>query len=146
MNSVEKGCLTLRGNSGFPNWPPLLWMAWNGRATASIASSVGLTERACKEQGIKYKTGSYQLKAHGKAIATGHTEGLVKVITSEPYGEIIGCHIIGADASELIAEMGLAKRLEATAEDIISTMHAHPTMHEALHDAALGTEGRMIHG
>ena len=108
-------------------------------------ASVGLTERACKEQGIKYKTGSYQLKAHGKAIATGHTEGLVKVITSEPYGEIIGCHIIGADASELIAEMGLAKRLEATAEDIISTIHAHPTMAESMHEAVLATEGRAIH-
>ena len=67
------------------------------------------------------------------------------MITSEPYGEIIGCHIIGADASELIAEMGLAKRLEATAEDIISTIHAHPTMAESMHEAVLATEGRAIH-
>ena len=108
-------------------------------------ASVGLTERACKEQNIDYKVGKYQLKSHGKAIATGHTEGLVKVITSEPYGEVIGCHIIGADASELIAEMGLAKRLEATAEDIISTIHAHPTMAESMHEAVLATEGRAIH-
>jgi dihydrolipoamide dehydrogenase len=108
-------------------------------------ASVGLTERACKEKGIKYKTGTYQLKAHGKALAVGATDGLVKIITSEPYGEILGAHLICEDASELIAEMSLAKRLEATAEDLISTIHAHPTMHEAIHEAALGTEGRMIH-
>ena len=108
-------------------------------------ASIGLTERACKEQGIEYQVGKYQLKAHGKAIATGHTEGLVKIITSKPYGEILGAHIIGADASELIAEMGLAKRLEATAEDIISTIHAHPTMAESIHEAVLATEGRAIH-
>ena len=109
-------------------------------------ASIGLTERACKEQGLEYTTGTYQLKAHGKAIAVGKTEGLVKVITSKPYGEILGAHIIGEDASELIAEMGLAKRLEATAEDIISTMHAHPTMAESMHEATLATEGRMVHG
>ena len=70
----------------------------------------------------------------------------MKIITSEPYGEILGSHIFGEDASELIGEIGLAKRLEATAEDIISTVHAHPTMHEAIHEAALATEGRVIHG
>ncbi len=108
-------------------------------------ASIGLTERACVEQGLEYTVGTYQLKSHGKAIATGHTEGLVKVITSKPYGEILGAHIFGADASELIAEMGLAKRLEATAEDIISTIHAHPTMAESMHEAILATEGRAIH-
>jgi dihydrolipoamide dehydrogenase len=109
-------------------------------------ASIGLTERAVKEQGVEYNVGKYQFKGHGKAIAVGATDGLVKLITSKPYGEILGAHIIGEDASELISEVSIAKRLEATAEDIISTMHAHPTMHEALHDAALGTEGRMIHG
>ncbi|MBT8484559.1 MAG: dihydrolipoyl dehydrogenase [Phycisphaerales bacterium] len=108
-------------------------------------ASVGLTERAAKEQGLDYTTSTYQFKAHGKAIAVGATQGFVKLITSKPYGEILGAHIIGEDASELIAEICIAKRLEATAEDIISTMHAHPTMHEGMHEAALGTEGRMIH-
>jgi dihydrolipoamide dehydrogenase len=109
-------------------------------------ASIGLTERAVKEKGIEYKVGKYPLKAHGKAIAVGATEGLVKIITSKKYGEILGAHIMGEDASELIAELGLAKRLEATAEDIISTVHAHPTMNEAIHEAALAGEGRMIHG
>ncbi len=109
-------------------------------------ASIGMTEREAKAKGLKYKVGKYPLKAHGKAIAVGATDGLVKIITSEPYGEILGAHIFGEDASELIGEMGLAKRLEATAEDIISTVHAHPTMHEAIHEAALATEGRVIHG
>jgi dihydrolipoamide dehydrogenase len=108
-------------------------------------ASIGMTEREVKAKGIEYKVGTYQLKAHGKAIAVGATEGLVKIITSKKYGEILGAHIFGEDASELIAEMGLAKRLEATAEDIISTVHAHPTMNEAIHEAALASEGHAIH-
>jgi len=109
-------------------------------------ASIGMTERDVKAKGLEYTVGKYQLKGHGKAIAVGATEGMVKLIASKPYGEILGAHIIGEDASELIAEVALAKRLEATVEDIISTMHAHPTMHEAMHEAALATEGRMIHG
>ena len=108
-------------------------------------ASVGMTEKQAKEKGLKYKVGKYAFKGHGKAIAVGATEGLVKLIVSEPYGEILGAHIIGEDASELIGEMGLARRVEATIEDVISTVHAHPTMHEALHEAALATENRAIH-
>ena len=108
-------------------------------------ASIGLTERAAKEQGLEYTVGAYQLKSHGKAIAVGATEGMVKMIVSKPYGEILGAHIIGEDASELIHEFCLAIRLEATAEDIISTMHAHPTMGESIHEAALATEGRAVH-
>jgi dihydrolipoamide dehydrogenase len=104
-----------------------------------------MTEKQAKEKGLKYKVGKYNFKGHGKAIAVGATEGLVKIIVSEPYGEILGAHIIGEDASELIGEMGLARRVEATIEDVISTVHAHPTMHEALHEAALATENRAIH-
>ncbi len=108
-------------------------------------ASVGMTERDAKAKGIAYSVGTYNLKSHGKAIAVGATEGLVKIITSKPYGEILGAHIFGEDASELIGEMCLARRVEATIEDVISTVHAHPTMHEALHEAALATEGRAIH-
>jgi dihydrolipoamide dehydrogenase len=108
-------------------------------------ASIGMTEQAAKDAGIAYKVGTYQLRSHGKAIAVGATEGMVKLVVSEPYGEILGAHILGEDATELIAEIAVAKRLEATAEDIISTMHAHPTMHEGIHEAALATEGRVIH-
>lgn len=108
-------------------------------------ASIGMTERAVKEKGIEYQVGTYQFKSHGKAIAIGALEGMVKILTSKPYGEILGAHIIGEDASELIAEISLAIRLEATAEDIISTVHAHPTMHESIHEAVLATENRAIH-
>ena len=96
--------------------------------------------------GKDYNVGMYQLKAHGKAIAEGENVGLIKLLTSIPHGEILGAHLIGAVATELIAEFALARSLEATAEDIINTVHAHPTMNEAVHEAALASEGRMIHG
>lgn len=108
-------------------------------------ASIGMTEQQAIEKGIDYVKGVYSLKSLGKAIAVGAADGMVKLLASKPYGEILGAHIIGQDASELIAEIGLAIRLEATVEDIISTMHAHPTMAESIHEAALGTEDRMIH-
>ncbi|MBC8201479.1 MAG: dihydrolipoyl dehydrogenase [Planctomycetes bacterium] len=108
-------------------------------------ASIGMNEQQVKEAGIDYMKGEYSLKAHSKAIAVGAADGVVKILASKPYGEILGAHIIGHDASELISEIGLAIRLEATVEDIVSTMHAHPTMAESIHEAALGTEGRMIH-
>ena len=108
-------------------------------------ASIGMTEQQVKDAGIDYIKSEYSLNAHGKAIAVGATEGIVKILASKPYGEILGAHIIGHDASELIAEVGLAIRLEATIEDIVSTMHAHPTMAESIHEAALGIEDRMIH-
>jgi len=113
-------------------------------------ASVGFTEEALKAQGLEkgkdYQVGTYQLQAHGKAIASGANQGLVKLIRGLPRGEILGCHILGENATELIAEMSTARRLEATTEEIIATVHAHPTMHEALHEAALAAEGRLIHG
>jgi dihydrolipoamide dehydrogenase len=108
-------------------------------------ASIGLTEGQAREKGLEYTVGRYQLRAHGKAVAVGATEGLVKIIVSKHHGEILGAHIIGADASELIAELAMAKGVEATAQDIISTVHAHPTMAEAIHEAVLDTEGRAIH-
>lgn len=112
-------------------------------------ASVGATEQKLIEQGLAkgkdYEVGKYSFQAHGKAIAAAHTEGFVKIIRGLPRGEILGAHIIGDQATELIAEMTLARRLEATTEEIICTIHAHPTMHEAMHEAALAAEGRVIH-
>jgi dihydrolipoamide dehydrogenase len=108
-------------------------------------ASIGMTESQARDKGLEFTVGRYQLKAHGKALAVGAAEGLVKVIVSKPHGEILGAHIIGADASELIAELGMAKGAEATAQDLIATVHAHPTMAEAIHEAVLDTEGRAIH-
>lgn len=112
-------------------------------------ASVGFTEQALiaqgKVKGKDYEVGKCPFQAHGKAIAAAHTEGLVKIIRGLPRGEILGAHIMGDQATELISELTLARRLEATTEELIATMHAHPTMHEAIHEAALGAEGRMIH-
>ncbi|GAB4519550.1 MAG: dihydrolipoyl dehydrogenase [Phycisphaerales bacterium] len=112
-------------------------------------ASVGYTEQALIDRGLKkgedYEVGSYQLQSHGKAIASGQNKGLVKVIRGLPRGEILGAHILGHEATELIAELTLARRLEATTEEINVTVHAHPTMHEAVHEASLASEGRVIH-
>ena len=111
-------------------------------------ASVGATEQKLIADGLvkgkDYEIGNFPFAASGKAIAAAHTEGLVKIIRGLPRGEILGAHIMGDQATELIAEMTLARRLEATTEEIICTVHAHPTMHEAMHEAALASEGRVI--
>ena len=108
-------------------------------------ASIGMTEKAAKEAGLKFKVGRFPFKASGKALAVGESEGFVKMIISEPYGEILGAHIIGAEATELIAELGLAMTLEATYEEIESTIHAHPTLSEAVHEATAAAFGQAIH-
>jgi len=108
-------------------------------------ASIGLTERAAKEQGLKYKVGKFPFMASGKALAVGEPDGFVKLIVGEPHGEILGAHIIGADATEMIAELGLAITLEATYDEIVATIHAHPTLSEAVHEAAHASHGLAIH-
>jgi dihydrolipoamide dehydrogenase len=108
-------------------------------------ASIGLTERACKEKGLAYITGKFPFTASGKAVAVNHPEGFVKIITEKTTGEILGAHIIGSDATELIAEFGLAMQLEATWEEIHATIHAHPTLGEAVGEAAAATHGEAIH-
>ena len=108
-------------------------------------ASIGITEEKAKEDGIEYKVGKFPFAASGKAVAVNHSEGFVKVIVGEKYGEILGAHIIGSDATELITEYGLAMNLEATVEEIHGTIHAHPTMSEALAEAAAAAHGEAIH-
>ena len=104
-----------------------------------------MTEEKAKEEGIAYKVGKFPFAASGKAVAVNHSEGFVKVLVGEKYGEILGAHIIGSDATELIAEYGLGMKLEATVDEIHQTIHAHPTMSEALAEAAAATHGEAIH-
>jgi dihydrolipoamide dehydrogenase len=89
--------------------------------------------------------GKFPFSANGKALAIGEPEGFVKLIVGEPHGEILGAHIIGAEATELIAELGLAITLEATFEEIEATIHAHPTLSEAVHEATGAAYGLAIH-
>jgi dihydrolipoamide dehydrogenase len=108
-------------------------------------ASIGKTEKALKEEGIAYKVGKFPFQASGKAVASNTSEGFVKLLVGEQFGEVLGAHIVGADATEMIAEYGLALQLEATAEDIHHTIHAHPTMSEAMMEAAAAVFGEAIH-
>ena len=107
--------------------------------------SLGMTEAQAKEAGHGVKIGKFLFQASGKAMAVGNTTGFVKLVFDSKYGELLGAHIVGAEATELIAEMGLAKGLEATWEDIAMTVHAHPTLSEAIMEAALDAFGSAIH-
>ena len=99
-------------------------------------ASVGLTEKQCKEQNLDYEVGKWNFAANGKALAINAPDGFVKLIFDKKYGELLGAHIIGADATEMLAELVLAKRLEATKDEIMNTIHAHPTLSEAVMEAA----------
>ena len=109
------------------------------------AASVGLTEEQCKAKGIAYKVGKFPMSANGKALILNGGEGLVKLIAGAKYGEILGMHIIGPRATDLISEGALAIRLEATVDELISTIHSHPTVTETLREAALNFDKRAIH-
>jgi dihydrolipoamide dehydrogenase len=108
-------------------------------------SSTGLTERAAKEKKLDVKIGKFPFTASGKAVASAESEGFVKVISDAKTGEIYGAHIIGNEATELIAEYGLAIELEASVEEVHQTIHAHPTLSEAIMEAAAATSGEAIH-
>ena len=108
-------------------------------------ASLGLTEKAAREKGLTIKVGKFPFTASGKAVAAAESEGFVKVIADGATGEILGAHIIGAEATELIAEYGLAISLEASIDEVHQTIHAHPTLSEALMEAAAATLGEAIH-
>ena len=108
-------------------------------------ASIGLTEKAAKEKGLAYKIGKFPFTASGRAVAAGDAEGFVKILSDAATGEILGAHIIGGEATELIAEFGLAMNVEATIDEIHHTIHAHPTLSEALAEAAAATHGQAIH-
>ena len=109
------------------------------------AASVGLTEEQCKEQGLDYKVGKFPMAANGKALILNGGEGLVKIIAGKEFGEILGMHIIGPRATDLIAEGALAIGEEMTLDEIIATIHSHPTVTETMREAALQAEKRAIH-
>ncbi len=111
--------------------------------TPEIAS-VGYTEKAAKEAGYEVKVGKFPFMASGKASAAGATEGFVKVVYDAKYGEFLGCHMIGANVTEMIAEAVVARKLETTAHEILNAVHPHPTMSEALKEATAAAYGEAI--
>ena len=108
-------------------------------------ASVGLTENQAKEEGYKIKVGKFPFTASGKASAAGHKDGFVKLIFDAKYGELLGGHMIGANVTEMIAEIVLARKLETTAYEIIKSVHPHPTMSEAIMEAAAAAYDEVIH-
>jgi dihydrolipoyl dehydrogenase len=108
-------------------------------------ASIGMTEATARGNGREVTVGRFPFTANGKAVALGETEGFVKVVADKPTGEILGVHIVGPEATEIIHEFAVGRTLEATLEDMIHTIHAHPTLSEAALEATLGALGHAIH-
>jgi len=108
-------------------------------------ASVGKSEEELKEAGIAYKSGSFPFVANGRARALGHTDGMVKFLADETTDQILGCHIVGPRAGDLIAEISLAVEFGGSTEDIARSVHAHPTLAEVVKEAALAVDGRALH-
>ncbi len=108
-------------------------------------ASVGLTEQQAKDNGYQIKVGKFPIRALGKAVAISQTEGFVKIIYDQKYGELLGCHIIGANATDLISEISLARDLETTYNEVLNSIHPHPTLSEAIMEATADALGEAIH-
>jgi dihydrolipoamide dehydrogenase len=108
-------------------------------------ASIGLTEKAAKERGYKVKIGTFPFAANGKARILNLPEGMVKVVAEEKYDEVLGVHIIGPRATELISDACSLLKLETTSEEMLHVMRPHPTLSEALTEAALGVRGKPLH-
>lgn len=108
-------------------------------------ASVGMTEQAARDAGFEIKVGRFPFSASGKASAAGHKDGLVKLVFDARYGELLGAHMIGANVTEMIAEAVVARKLETTGPELIKSVHPHPTMSEAIMEAAAAAYGEVIH-
>ena len=108
-------------------------------------ASIGLTEAQAKEKGLEFTIGKFPFSANGRARATNETEGFVKLVAGKKYGEILGAHIVGGHASEMIHELVVARENEYTVAEVDLAIHAHPTLSEAVAEAALDAMGRVIH-
>ncbi len=108
-------------------------------------ASMGYTEKKAREAGYEIKIGKFPFMASGRALAAGETDGFVKLIFEKKYGELLGVHMIGENVTELLAELVLARKLEATEQEILEAMHPHPTISEAVMEAAAAADGRAIH-
>jgi dihydrolipoamide dehydrogenase len=108
-------------------------------------ASVGLREEEAKAKGLNFKVGKFLFRANGRALTLGETDGFAKVIADAETDEILGAHIVGPRASDLLAEVTVAMEFEGTAEDLASTIHIHPTLTEAVMEAAEAVGGKAIH-
>jgi dihydrolipoamide dehydrogenase len=141
----DQGVIAVEGIAGLD--PPKPDYAKMPRCTycQPQVASCGLTEAQAREQGYQVKTGRFPFRANGKAMATADLDGFVKFVVDAEYDEVLGVHIVGAEATDMIAEAALALGMESTVADVSRTVHAHPTLTEAVKEAALAAEGKAIH-
>ncbi len=141
----DQGVMAVEGIAGLkPGKPEYVKMPRCTYCQPQVASC-GLTEAQARAQGYAVKTGRFPFRANGKAMAVAEMEGFVKFVVEADYGEVLGVHIIGAEATDMIAEAVLALSMESTVADISRAVHAHPTLTEAVKEAALAAEGKAIH-
>ena len=141
----DQGVIAVEGISGLkPAKPDYVKMPRCTYCQPQVASC-GLTEGQARAQGYAVKTGRFPFRANGKAMAVAEMEGFVKFVVEADYGEVLGVHIIGAEATDMIAEAALALSMESTVTDVSRAVHAHPTLTEAVKEAALAAEGKAIH-
>jgi dihydrolipoamide dehydrogenase len=131
----------MAGQSGHINYDAIPSVVY----TWPEIASVGKTEDELKKAGVNYKTGKFPFTANGRARAMNDVDGFVKILADAKTDKVLGCHILGPDAGTLIAEIALAMEFSASSEDIARTCHAHPTLNEAVKEAALAVDGRPIH-
>ncbi len=131
----------IAGQKGHVNLNTIPWVIY----TSPEIAWVGKTERELKEAGIPYRVGQFPFTANGRAQGQDETDGFVKMLAHEKTDEVLGVHIVNSHASELIAEAVMAMEFRASAEDIARIVHAHPTLSEVMHEAALGALGRALH-
>ena len=131
----------LAGKSGHVNYEVIPNVVY----TYPEVASVGRTEEELKKDGVEYKTGKFPFTANGRAKANGTTDGFVKILADAKSDKVLGVHIVGPDAGTLIGEVAVAMEFSSSSEDIARTCHAHPTLSEAVKEAALAVEGRAIH-
>jgi dihydrolipoamide dehydrogenase len=131
----------LAGQAGHVNYEAIPGVVY----TWPEVASVGKTEEQLKQEGVEYRAGKFPFTANGRARAMASTDGFVKVLADKKTDRVLGVHIIGPEAGTIIAELGLAMEFGASAEDIARTCHAHPTLNEAVKEAALAVDGRPIH-
>ncbi|MEE8517152.1 MAG: dihydrolipoyl dehydrogenase [Alphaproteobacteria bacterium] len=131
----------LAGQSGHVNYGAIPGVVY----TWPEAASVGQSEEELKAQGVDYKAGKFPFAANSRGRTTGDSDGFVKILADAGDDRILGAHIVGPDAGTMIAELGLAIEFDATAEDVARTCHAHPTLNEAVREAALAVDARAIH-
>ena len=131
----------LAGKAGHVNYDVIPGVVYTWPEVASI----GKTEEQLKSEGVSYSVGKFPFTANARARAIGSTDGFVKILADKATDRILGAHIIGPDAGTLIAEIATAMEFGASSEDVARTCHAHPSLNEAVKEAALAVEGRALH-